>query len=445
MQRIIDAVQKNRQLILDAERYIWANPETGFKEFKTNEYMIEKFTQLGYKLDLPKNLTGFCTTIDTGKKGPKLLILGELDSIICPSHPESDKQTGAVHSCGHNAQCAALLGIASALKEPNLLNGLCGQIVLCAVPAEELLEIEYRSSLIKQGKIKYFGGKSEFLSRGLFDGVDIAFMVHTTAGANFSVNLGGVGCMAKSIIYKGTASHAGGSPWLGKNALYAATCGLNACNAIRERFKESDIIRFHPIITSGGAMVNAIPEQATIESYVRGRTFDAIKKANEQLNQALIGSALSLGCNVEILDNPGYAPYENSPDMIELAKDALSQALPLETFDVINQISSGSTDMGDLSCIMPIIHPYAPGAIGNSHGNDYYIKDANRACVKSAIWQLAMIKLLLSNNGERANKIIASYKPLFKNKEEFLAYQDSIFSSGERIIYKDNQAQVILK
>ncbi|MBQ5362089.1 MAG: amidohydrolase, partial [Clostridia bacterium] len=173
MQDIINAVEKYRKLILDAERYIWQHPETGYKEYKTSAYMEEKFLELGYDIVKAQGITGFTAQIDTGREGPVLLVLGELDSIICPAHPEADPETGAVHSCGHNAQSATLLGIAAALTEPAVLEGLCGKIRLCAVPAEELLEIEYRSLLKAQGKIKYFGGKSEFLSRGLFDGVDL--------------------------------------------------------------------------------------------------------------------------------------------------------------------------------------------------------------------------------------------------------------------------------
>ncbi|MBQ1173651.1 MAG: hypothetical protein IIX58_00530, partial [Alistipes sp.] len=76
---------------------------------------------------------------------------------------ECDPETGAVHSCGHHAQCAALLGIAAALTEKGILDDLSGKIRLCAVPAEELLEIEFRSKLRAEGTIKYMGGKSEFL------------------------------------------------------------------------------------------------------------------------------------------------------------------------------------------------------------------------------------------------------------------------------------------
>ena len=445
MQKLISAVEKNKQLIFDAESYIWKNPETGYKEVKTSNYLAQKFTELGYELNLADGITGFYTTLDTGKPGPTLLILGELDSIICPTHPESNTQTGAVHSCGHHAQCAALLGVAAALKEPNALDGLSGKIKLCAVPAEELLEIEYRNELMAKGVIKYYGGKPEFLSRGYFDDVDLAFMVHTTNNQNFSVRSGSVGCIAKKITYKGLAAHAGGSPWLGKNAIYAATCGLNACNSLRETFKEDDIIRFHPIITRGGDMVNAIPETATIESYVRGKTFDAIKNANKRINQALCGAALSLDNNVEILDKAGYAPLINDLNMIELARDALSLAFPEEEFSYTPGFGSGSTDMGDLSAIMPVIHPYAPGATGKGHGNDYFVTDKEKSCVGSAKWQVTMIYLLLKDGSQRAKKIVSEFKPLFKNKEEYFEFIETLECKGDRIDYSDDEKSVTVK
>ena len=433
MKKIIEAVEKSRELILDAERYIWANPETGYKEYKTSRYLEEEFKKLGYDLVKPDGITGFVTTIDTGKEGPCLLILGELDSIICPAHKDADPETGAVHSCGHHAQCATLLGIAAALREPGILDGLSGKIKLCAVPAEELLEIEYRSELKHKGIIKYLGGKSEFMYRGLFDGVDISFMVHTST--SYACRGGSVGCLAKNIIYKGTAAHAGGAPQNGINALYAANCGLNAINAIRETFTESELIRVHPIITRGGDMVNAIPE---IESYVRGKTFEAIENANKKVDRALIGGALSIGANIEIIDSPGYSPLVNDKEMIKLAIESAKE-LGIE-IDYSDAIGTGSTDMGDLSAIMPVVHPYAGGARGKSHGNDYEIVDAEAACITNAKWQLNMMRHLLENGAELAKSIISSYKPAFESKEAFLAYQDSLNTSGDRIEYTDGKA-----
>ena len=130
-----------------------------------NAHKLTEFRELFRSLNaelLSKKETGFTAEVDTGRKGPTLLIMGELDSIICPSHPECDPETGAVHSCGHNAQCAGLLGVAAALTEDGILDDLSGKIRLCAVPAEELLEIDYRLQLRKEGKIKYMGGKPEF-------------------------------------------------------------------------------------------------------------------------------------------------------------------------------------------------------------------------------------------------------------------------------------------
>lgn len=441
MEKLLKAVEKYTDLMLEAERYIWNNPETGYKEFKTNAYMQEQFEKLGYNLTKAEGITGFYTTVDTGREGPTVLILGELDSVVCFSHPDCNKETGAVHACGHNCQCSALLGIAGALKEEGVLDNLCGKIKLCAVPAEELLEIDYRNELIKKGVIKYLGGKTEFMSRGYFDDVDMAIMVHT--GGNLSVGYGHIGCVAKKITYKGKSAHAGAVPWDGKNALYAATNGLSMVNAIRETFRDEDKIRFHPIITQGGSIVNAIPETVKIESYVRGKTYDAIVNSNKRINQALIGSALSVGGNIEIQDFPGYAPEINDENMIAIARQASTLALGIECGQ--GSLSSGSTDMGDLSCVMPTVQPFSSGAIGIGHGNDYRIADVKKATVDSAKLQVAMVYLLLKDNAERAKKVLGEFKPRFESKQAYFDYVSKIFSSGDRIEYNaDGNAKIIL-
>ena len=433
-----EAVCKNRDLILKTLDYIWTNPETGYREIKTSKHMADTFKKLGYELHLAENIPGFYTVLDTGRPGPEILILGELDSLICGEHPDADPETSAVHCCGHAAQCAALVGVAAALKEPGVLEDLCGRIRLCAVPAEELIEIEYRTQLKKDGVINYLEGKPEFLSRGYFDGVDIAFMVHTSGGTSFSCELGAVGAISKKITYKGVSAHAGGAPWEGRNALYAASLGLSAINAIRETFKEDDMIRVHPVITNGGGAVNAIPDKVVLESYIRGKTFDGIKAANERVNRALIGAALSLGVNIDIEDIPAFAPLINDPNMIDVFEDAAAciPGIPCEKHEVF---WSASTDMGDLSCIMPVIHPYAPGSSGTIHGIDYKIADPDLACVASAKLQLNMLYLLLKDGAERANRIITDFKPRFNSKEEYLAYIDGFNASGDRITYSGNE------
>ena len=436
MQDFKNAVEKHKQLILDAERWLWAHPETGYKEWESTKYIEEIFEDLGYQLVRAGDIPGFYTVIDTGRPGPEVLILAELDSVICPTHPECNPETGAVHACGHHAQGAALIGVAAALSEPGILDKFCGRIKLCSVPAEELLEIEYRADLKEKGIIKYFGGKSEFLRRGYFDTTDVAFMVH--ASTKFWVRSGSVGCMAKQVTYKGKAAHAGGAPHLGKNALYAAVNGLNAINSIRETFQEADIIRVHPIITDGGQMVNAIPATATIESYVRGSSFEGIAEANKRVNQALCGAALSLNNNVDITDFPGYAPLINSEEMIDIATKAAQMIIPHQNFERDYQMGSGSTDMGDLSSVMPVVQPYSGGSVGALHSADNYTVDPVAACVDSAKWQLAMLYLLCENGGERAFAIKENYEAPFASIPEYLDYMDALYDSGDRITYNED-------
>ena len=442
--RITAALEAAKETVLAIERHIWQNPETGYREEKTARYLADRFEELGYTLTYADGIPGFYTVVDTGNEGPELLILGELDSVICPTHPEADPETGAVHSCGHHAQCAALYGIAAALKDPAVLEGLSGRIRLCAVPAEELLELEYRRSLREAGKIKYFGGKCEFLSRGYFDGVDLAFMVHTSG---WRIIVGGAnGCIAKNIIYKGKAAHAGGAPQDGVNALYAATCGINAINAIRETFIDENHTRVHPIITAGGNVVNTVPDTAVLESYVRGASFEALVTENRKVNRALCGAALSLGANVEIVDIPGYSPLTCDRGMLEVARRAAEIAFPGEPmWYAPEHIDRGSTDMGDLSCVMPVVHPYCGGSRGAGHGSDYVIADPIAACIDSAKWQLTMMRLLLEDGAKRARDIVKNFTPRFATKEEFLAYKDTMSCEGDRILYReDGRAEVIL-
>ena len=161
--------------------------------------------------------------------------------------------------------------------------------------------------------------------------------------------------------------------------------------------------------------------------------FTAISDANKRVNRAFTGAALSLDTNVEIIDIPGYAPFVNDEQMLEMCKKAAAEILPHVEMKHHRAMGTGSTDIGDLSRIMPTVQPYIGGATGTSHGNDYHITDPKRACVDAAKWQLAMAKLLLVNGAALAKKIIADFKPEFPTKEAYLAYMDALNASGERI------------
>ena len=429
-----EIVASQREVMFSAADYIWKHPETGYREWKTHAYLAEEFKKLGYELVEAGNIPGFYTDIDTGKPGPKLLIMGELDSLIVSTHPDCDPETGYVHACGHHCQVSALLGIAAALKQPGAMDNMSGSIRLMAVPAEELIEIGFREELRKQGVIKYFGGKVEFMHRGYMDGCDIALLVHTGIGDHPSIALtpGNNGCVTKNINFIGVSAHAGGAPHLGVNALYAASQAMNAANALRETFQEKDTIRFHPIITKGGGAVNAIPNDVRMESYVRGASLEAIKEANTKINRALAASAASMGANVVLKDRPGYTPLENDEQLYDLTCEIVKQCFGEDAL-VKRGRSTGCTDVGDVSAVMPTVQPYASGACGVAHGSDYRIADPESALVMSAQYQVLMAEALLSNNAELGKKIIQNAKLRFSSMEEFFHAIDGLFLDKEAV------------
>ncbi|MBR5283768.1 MAG: amidohydrolase [Clostridia bacterium] len=436
---IVKNVDANKQMILDAERWLWAHPQTGYTEWEAHNYLVEKFEALGYELNLAGNIPGFWTDVETGKPGPKLAIFGELDALDIANHPES--VNGMTHCCGHHGQVAALLGIAAALKQPGALDGLSGSIRLIAVPAEEMIQLAFREDLRKQGIVSYMGGKVEFMHRGVLDGCEIALMVHGgNSGDNidFVCGKGMNGCMAKTIKFKGKSSHAGGAPHLGVNAQYAAMLGLQACNDLRETFQEKDTVRFHPIMMGVNCAVNIIPDEMKIESYVRGSSIEAMKRENKKINRALTGAALAVGAGVELCDRPGYSPEVHDPDFMRLVEQCCKDLVGEERvgFNYSNW-STGSSDFGDITCVMPGVQFFCGGASGTAHGIDYFITDPNRLCVNSAKAQLFVVDALLENDGAKAKELIANYKPEYPSIKAYLEAINEMILDKDAVVYDE--------
>src|SRR6266540_3990956 len=357
---VCEVIHRHAERIITLGEQIRRNPELGFKEFKTARLVEETLGSLGLKPKGGLAVTGVRGAARGKTDGPTFALLGELDGLVVAGHPVADPQTGAAHACGHNAQIAGLLGAAMGLLGARAFDQLAGRVVFFAVPAEEYGDVEWRVQQARAGKLEFLGGKPELLRLGHLDDVDLAMMIHTTsqpemkkAGVSASNN----GCIVKTVRYIGRASHAGGAPHLGVNALYAANIGLMAINAVRETFKDDDSIRVHPIITHGGSQVNVIPGEVRIETYVRGKTVDAILDANRRVDRALRAGALALGAQVEIETLPGYLPMTCDPIMTRYFQDNVSGLLGEEHYRQIGH-RTGSTDMGDLSQVMPILHPY---------------------------------------------------------------------------------------
>lgn len=446
-QRIIKAAEANRQIAFEAERYIWKHPQTGYTEWIANEYLIEKFEALGYKLvradQDPKHgkIPGFYTDVDTGRPGPTLCIMGELDALDIANHPES--VNGMCHSCGHNAQAATMLGLAATLKtDPSILDGLSGKIRLMLVPAEEMIQLAFRSNLIKEGTISYMGGKVEFLHRGYYDGVDLALMVHSGNLGDkydFSCGQGNNGCMAKVITYKGKSSHAGGAPHEGINAQYAAMLGLQACNDLRETLQEKDTIRFHPIMKGVNCAVNIIPDEMVIESYVRGSNIEAMKRENKKFNRALAGAAAAIGCELHIDDKPGYSPEIHDVAYMQLVEEVCKDLAGADRVNFeYDSWSTGSSDFGDLTCVMPGIQFTSAGASGTAHGINYYLTDPERLLINSIKAQLLVADKLLKDDAAKAKEIVANYKAPYASILEYLDAIGDFILDRDVVEYEEN-------
>lgn len=456
-QKHLQRIEDNKSLILDAERYIWKNPETGFKEWKTHSYLKDAFEKLGlttHSFDrIPasvaiqsaengqdrffEKIPGFYVDFDTGRPGPRIAVFGEMDALIIPNHPECDSQTGAVHSCGHHAQCAALLGVAIGLTAPNALDGLSGSIRLIAVPAEEGIEMDFRNSLQKDGVIRYHHGKKELIWRGLMDDVDLAFMIHTVSGDKLTCCAGSNGCIVKKFTFLGRSAHAA-EPEEGINALYAANLAISAANALRETFVEKDTIRFHPIITCGGTSVNAIPDCVTVESYVRGAELNTYLEINKKINRAFAAAAASIGCRLRINDLCGSSPRHNNKMLTSVFADAALPILGNDRIDMNRPWGTACSDFGDISHIMPASHLFIGGAAGTAHGSDYYIANPELSCVTSAKIQVSAVVSLLENGAEKAKRIVTENPPLFASVREFLSVLDKVDSNHEAVFYHKN-------
>jgi amidohydrolase len=424
---VCEAIDRSAERIVAIGERIRRQPELGFKEHRTARVVEETLRELGLEPRTGLALTGVRADARGGKDGPTFALMGELDGLVVADHPLADPDTGAAHACGHNAQVAGLLGAAMGLVGAGALAHLAGRVVFFAVPAEEYGDVAWRVSEARAGKLEFLGGKPELLRLGHLDDVDLAMMIHTTPQRELrkaAVSASNNGCIVKTVRYRGRAAHAGGAPHLGVNALYAAQIALAGINAIRETFRDEDSIRVHPVVTHGGSQVNVIPADVRLETYVRGKTVEAILDANRRVDRALRAGALALGAQVEIETLPGYLPLRNDAAMVALFRDNARALLGAEEVTETGH-RSGSTDMGDLSHVMPTLHPYMGGASGSGHGADFAIADPQLAYVEPAK-QLALMAVdLLWGDAETAREIVRGHTPLM-TVERYLEFQRGI-------------------
>ncbi len=416
--KVLAEIDKNADKIIEIGKKILANPEMGYKEFKTSRLVADTLSELGIPYEEGLAVTGVKGRMKGKSSDITVAVMGELDAVTCRTNPDADPVTGASHACGHNAQIANMLAAAIGLSA--IKDELEGDVCFLAAPAEEFVEIGYREELAGDGKIKYLGGKQELIRVGAFDDIDMAMMVHAEGHSPDPLAIVGgssLGFVAKTVEFEGKAAHAGGAPHEGVNALNAAMAALMCIHAQRETFRDEDKIRVHPIITNGGELVNIVPANVTMEAYVRGANFEAINDASAKVDRAIEGAAYAIGAKAHIKNIKGYLPLFQDAKLGELFSQNAKEFIPEDKiYHGIDMV--GSSDVGDLSHIIPLIQPTMGGYYGSAHSKEFKISDERLAYLTPAkIMAMTVIDLL--TDGARLGKEVKSSFNQRLTKEEY--------------------------
>ncbi len=226
--------------------------------------------------------------------------------------------------------------------------------------------------------------------------------------------------MGKLVRYIGKEAHAGGAPHLGINALNAAQIGLMAVNANRETFQDKDHIRVHPIITKGGDLVNVVPADVRIETYVRGANVPAILDASAKVNRAFKAGADAVGAKCEITELPGYMPVVTDKNLVEIMTGNLVELFGAEHVNTDPAAGGGSSDVGDV-CQHPVPALQADHrrVQGDFHSERFEIADKETAYLGAAKALVMTVIDLLADGAVLGEKVKAEFKPQM-TKEQYL-------------------------
>ncbi|MBR1966490.1 MAG: amidohydrolase [Lentisphaeria bacterium] len=390
-------IDRRSDELIELGKEIWRNPELGYQEFNTSRLVQEKFASgnLPYKKNLA--VTGVRADLNMKKPGPRIAVLGELDALYTPDHAECNPQTGAAHACAHNAQITALVGCAFGLNLPEITGNLSGAAAFIATPAEE-----GRLASLESGK-RFVSGKTEMIFDGVFDDIDLALMIHGAEKYGIAVSANGL--MMKNVRFIGKACHAG-RPWAGANALSAARLALTAIDSQRELFKEADTVRIHGIIKNGGAVVNTVPHTAELEYMVRAQTPEAMTQAAELFDRCMRAAAIAFDLDVEIETHHGCMPLLNDPAIGAIHRENLFAEVPDAEYEDLG-IRTSSTDFGDVTMIIPGLHPYSSGWHGAFHTFELRCDDEYKAYVEPAKLLAMDVIDLLYDDAAPAKKIAA--------------------------------------
>lgn len=350
---IIGEIDSRSHEFAELSLKIHANPELGFQEVKAAAWLTQYLEENDFSIErgiceLP---TAFRGSYGVGK--PVIALLAEYDAL-----PDLG------HACGHNIIATGAVGAGVAAKLA--IDQFGGSIVVIGTPAEEL-----------------YGGKATMIDRGAFNDVDIAMMVH--AGAYDVATIQVLACQHLEVEFFGKAAHAAGQPEAGINALEALMQSFAAINSLRQHIR--DKARIHGIITDGGKAPNIVPAHSAGSFIVRAEEDAYLDELKERVLSCFIGAATASGARLEYRwGEVRYAPMRNNLTLARLfSQNMQSLGRQIKLFEP-NQ-TFGSTDMGNVSQVVPGIHPFvaiAPIEVAN-HSPQFASAAASEAGVRGLI------------------------------------------------------------
>ena len=320
---VVREVEACRDRLRELALKIHSNPELGFQEVKAATWITQYLEENGFSIEqgiceLP---TAFRGSYGQGK--PAIAILAEYDAL-----------PGIGHACGHNLIAGCAVGAAAASKPA--IDQFGGSILVIGTPAEEL-----------------YGGKAIMAERGAFDNIDMAMMVHP--GGHDTATTQALACIVLEVEFFGKAAHAAARPELGINALEAMLQSFAAINSLRQHIK--DKARIHGIITDGGEAANIVPAHSAGNFIVRAEDDTYLDELREKTLNCFIGAATATGAHLEYRwGKVRYAPLRNNLTLARLFRQNVQSLGRKMQLSNPNK-SLGSTDMGNVSQIVPSIHP----------------------------------------------------------------------------------------
>lgn len=399
-----------------------ACPELGFRELETAAILAETLAETGARIETGLALTG--VRAELGPAGaPAIFLVADMDALLT-----AGVEGGVMHSCGHHAQMTVMVSAFKALAAAGVHEREGARLVFLGVPAEEYLEMDYRLGLRSQGRLRFLSGKQELLRLGCFNDAAVVLKYHSMpdqAGKVATVNGTLNGFIAKRASFIGRAAHSGAWPEKGINALNAASLALLAIHAQRETFRDDDHIRVHPVMKSGGLIVNTVPDLAVIETYVRGASWAAIQDASVKVDRALAAGAVATGCSVRIENSPGYQPFRPDPALGTVLGRAARSVVDDRLIDFADR-SFASDDIGDVASLVPTCQLGYGGFSGTIHGADFHPVDPQRAYHEPARILAAAALELAGDKGALAASIRAAFKPVF-SLDEYVRSLEALF------------------